>query len=153
MARAPGDLVDFIRTHGLVLESAKGPVGNLVAHIVGAPVSGNWWSHPQANAVYNALQEVRSSPDILTCRLVNGKVTLVHRRLWPALLNLSSRIDPSRLAAIAERHTPSGKHEVTRTPLAEWVGEDVRACASRLTTEEALRMLEAIAPLHSMLAE
>src|SRR4030095_8986655 len=135
----------------MVLESAKGPIPNLVSPIAGSPVTGNWWAHPQARAIFNALQEVRASPDILACRLVNGKVTLVHRPRWPILIRLQSRIAPSRLAAIEERHTPSGKHIVTEVPLAEWVGDDVKSMAARLPADEALRTLDAIAPGRSML--
>ena len=145
------DLVEFVRAEGMVLESAKGPIPNLVTRIVGSAVNGNWWRHPQAHAIFNALQEVRRSPDVIACRLVNGKVTLVHRRLWPVLFKLQSRIPPSRIAVLDERHTPSGKHEVTAIPLSEWAGADVESAASRLDVEDALRALEAIAPLRSML--
>jgi hypothetical protein len=151
IAVSVSDLVEFIRKQGMVLESAKGPIPNLASRIAGSPVTGNWWGHPHAHAIFNALQEVRASPDILACRLVNGKVTLVHRRLWPVLLRLQSRIAASRIAAIEERHTPGGKHVVTQVPLAEWVGDDVKSKAARLPADEALRTLEAIAPARFML--
>jgi hypothetical protein len=89
----------------------------------------------------------------MACRLVNRKITLVHRRLWPVLLALQPRIAPSRIAVIEERHTARGRHEAHETPLSEWVTDDVKAAAASLDVEEALRMLEAIAPLRSMLGE
>jgi hypothetical protein len=149
VARTREELVEFIRAEGMVLQSAKGPVPSLAAYVVGAPVAGSWWAHPQGKAIFAALQAVRASPDVLACRLVNGKVTLVHRRLWPALLAASSKIPSSRTAVIEERHTPLGKHEASETPLADWAPDDVRQLASRLTVDEALRALEAIAPLLS----
>src|SRR5215204_117261 len=103
MKPSNADLIDFVRSQGMVLESAKGPIPNLVTRIVGSPVTGNWWAHPQSNAIFNALQEVRESPDVMACRLVNRKVTLVHRRVWPVLLALKSRIASSRIAVIEER--------------------------------------------------
>jgi hypothetical protein len=145
------DLIAFIGSEGMVLESARGPIPNLVARIVGSPVAGNWWAHPQSHAIFRALQGVRASPDVMACRLVAGKVTLVHRRLWPVLLKLQSRIPPSRIAVVEERHTPSGRHEVHETPLAEWVAEDVKSAAAHLDPGCALRTLEGIAPLASML--
>jgi len=145
------DLVAFIRSEGMVLQSARGPIPNLVSRIVGSPVAGSWWAHPQSHAIYRALQGVRASRDVMACRLVAGKVTLVHRRLWPIVLALQPRIPPSRLAVIEERHTPSGRHEVRETPLAEWVTDDVKSAAARLDPGEALRTLERIAPLGSML--
>lgn len=152
-APATADLVEFIRCEGMVLESAKGPIPNLVQRIAGSPVAGNWWTHPQANAIYRALTEVRESPDVMACRLVNRKVTLVDRRLWPVLLALQPRIAPSRTAVVEQRHTASGRHEAHETPLTEWVTDDVKAAAASLDVSEALRMLEAIAPLRSMLGE
>jgi hypothetical protein len=150
-APTTGDLIAFIRSEGMVLQSARGPIPNLVSRIVGSPVSGNWWAHPQSHAIYRALQGVRASRDVMACRLVAGKVTLVHRRIWPTLLALQSRIPSSRLAVIEERHTPSGRHEVRETPLAEWVTDGVKSAAARLDPDEALRTLESIAPLGSML--
>jgi hypothetical protein len=148
---AYADLLEFIRKEGMVLESAKGPIPNLVSRIAGSPVAGNWWGHPKAHAIFNALQEVRASPDILACRLVNGKVTLVHRRLWPALLAAQAKFPSSRTAVIEERHTSTGKHEVIETPLAEFVGDEVKAAAGRIEADEALRTLEAVAPARAML--
>jgi hypothetical protein len=53
---------------------------------------GSWWAHPQSHAIYRALQGVRASRDVMACRLVAGKVTLVHRRLWPIVSLLQPRI-------------------------------------------------------------
>jgi len=55
--------------------------------LAGEPVSGSWWSHPQANAIYNALQAL--DEDVRSLKLVRGKVTLIHRRLWPSVLGIA----------------------------------------------------------------
>jgi hypothetical protein len=47
---------------------------------------GSWWSHPAANEIYRVLQRVDTDPDLVSTKLLSGKVTLVHRRLWPELL-------------------------------------------------------------------
>ena len=47
---------------------------------------------------------------MLVCRLVGGKVTYVHRRLWPALVRVSGRFPRKNLAKVHEKHTASGKH-------------------------------------------
>ena len=117
--------------------------------IVGEPIRGSWWGHPENKWIYDTLE--RLEPETARVKLLNEKVTLVHRRLWPVLFKLQSRIPPSRIAVLDERHTPSGKHEVTAIPLSEWAGADVESAASRLDVEDALRTLEAIAPLRSML--
>src|ERR1044072_1662901 len=90
----------FFRAHGVVLASAKGPVPRLIDAIAGEPLTGNWWSHPRASAIYNVLSEVSASEQVLICRLIDGKVTLVHRRFWPALVRLGDRFAPQQIAQV-----------------------------------------------------
>ena len=81
----------FVRKHGVVLEAATGPVPSLASAIAGAPIRGSWWSHAKGREIFKLTRAVRDSPDILVCRLVDGKVTYVHRRLWAALVCASKR--------------------------------------------------------------
>jgi hypothetical protein len=78
---------------------------------------------------------------VLVCRLVDGKITYVHRRLWPALVRLSERFPHTRLAQIREVHTVSGKHVVEEIRFPAWVSREVAAQASDLDEESALRQL------------
>jgi hypothetical protein len=79
---------------------------------------------------------------VLVCRLVDNKITFVHRRLWPALVRVADSLDPKRLAAVAEIHTPQGKHIVQATPFLEWVSPDVLAEAKTLTEADAAHALD-----------
>src|SRR2546430_5619779 len=99
----------FVREHGVVLASAKGPAPRLTEAIVGEPIKGSWWAHAQSHHIYSILQAVATSEQVLVCRVINGNVTLVHRRLWPALVRLANRFAPERLAQVHEQHTPSGR--------------------------------------------
>ena len=56
--------IAFVEAHGVVLASAKGPVPRLIEAIAGEPITGNWWSHPRANAIYNVLAEVSESEQV-----------------------------------------------------------------------------------------
>jgi hypothetical protein len=78
------EALDFVKRHGAVLESAKGTIPSLAQAIAGEPIRGSWWGHPKGNQIYMLLNDVCDSPDIVRCRLMDGKITLVHRRLWPA---------------------------------------------------------------------
>jgi hypothetical protein len=40
------DIIAFVRQHGVVLESRKGPVPNLAEAVAGTPIRGSWWNHP-----------------------------------------------------------------------------------------------------------
>jgi len=124
-----------------VLESAHGPLPNLAERVAGEPIRGSWWSHPRSHEIFDAIQQVRESPVVVATRLVNGKVTLIHRRVWPALVRVADRFPPERLAAVHEEHTPSGAHHKTETPFPEWVPSEVVANAQTLTFEAALQQL------------
>ena len=140
----PEEAVAFVEKHGLVLESARGVLPNLAEAVVGEPIRGSWWGHPRAHKILLCRRAVRASPDVLVCRLLAGKVTYVHRRLWPAVVRLAQRFDPSRLALIQEVHTTSGKHEVHTTAFPGWVPADVQRAAKDFTEEEAASLLWAV---------
>jgi hypothetical protein len=131
----------FVREQGVVLASAKGPAPRLIEAILGAPILGNWWSHPRARFIYRVLEEVSASDEVLVCRLVDGKITLVHRRLWPALVRAAAHVDPARIAQVSNEHTPSGRHVSREVAFPRWVPEVVRAEAARLSEQEALAAL------------
>lgn len=133
--------VDFVKRHGVVLETAKGPVPTLAHAVTGETIRGSWWSHPQAHAIHAAKCRARHSRDVLACRIVRGKITLVHKRLWPALVRVASCLPMERLASIQEFHTAAGAHRVEETPYPEWVPNDVRKEGERLTQEQAIESL------------
>jgi len=83
--------LQFVERHGIVLESAHGPVVTFTDAAVGERIRGNWWSHPKSHQIFALTRLVRNSPDVLVCRLVDGKITYVHRRVWPALVLLAGR--------------------------------------------------------------
>lgn len=62
----------------------------MVDAAAGEAVRGSWWSHSQSHAIFRALERLREDPDAFLCKLVDGKQTYVHRRLWPALLRLQA---------------------------------------------------------------
>ena len=80
--RTADEAIEFVKEHGVVLEAARGPVPSLVEAIIGASVRGSWWGHHRAHEIFQLTRAMRSSPDVLVCRLVDGKITYVHRRLW-----------------------------------------------------------------------
>ena len=137
----PAEALAFVSTHGLVLESAIGPVPSLAAAIAGEPIRGSWWAHPRGREIFAATRAIRDSPDVLVCRLVDGKITYVHRSLWPALVRLSERFPHAHLAQIREVHAASGKHVVEESPFPTWVSREVAAQASDLEEKSALQQL------------
>jgi hypothetical protein len=134
----PEQALEFIRHHGVVLVSAKGSAPRLTEAIAGQPIKGSWWAHPQGRHIFAILGAVADSGDVLTCRLVDGKVTLVHRRLWPALVRLSARFAPAQIAQVMQEHTASGKHVNTEIAFPHWVPADVLELAKSTDEQAAL---------------
>ena len=137
--------VSFVEKHGVVLASAKGPVPSVAEAIAGEPIIGSWWSHPKAQAIFDALSEIDDDIDVRCFKLVDNKVTFVHRRLWPALVRLAQdgRIPAERAASIQQEHMPTGEHKNVVTPFPDWVPDEVGAAAQRLSADEAKRQLGA----------
>lgn len=138
--------LSFVRKHGVVLESANGPIPGLVQAIVGAGIKGNWWSHPRGKEIFLVTRFVRDSDQVLVCRLMSGKVTLVHRRLWPALVRCAGHFRPDRISRLIEVHTRSGAHSSRSVPFPDWVPESVAIEAGQLSEESALNTLSAFLP-------
>jgi hypothetical protein len=84
---------------------------------------------------------------VLVCKLVEGKVTYVHRRLWPALVKLAARFPKERLAKIWEEHTETGAHRARAMAFPKWVPPDVLKEAKALSPKDAESLLGACLPL------
>lgn len=75
-------LFDILRSRGALT------VTDLADHIAGEQIRGSWWGHPKAHEIYRLLGELLNHRDVFCCKLIDGKDTLVHRRLWPALVRV-----------------------------------------------------------------
>jgi hypothetical protein len=140
-AMTSSDALAFVERHGVVLVAARGPVPRLTEAIAGEPIAGSWWGHRLGHEIYAVLGEVTESPDVLVCRVVAGKVTLVHRRLWPALIRSADRFDVALLARVEQVHTPHGHHENVETPFPDWADAEARNEASELDADAAIAAL------------
>jgi hypothetical protein len=132
----------FVQRHGIVLVSAKGPAPRLTEAIAGEPIKGSWWGHRKGRLIFAVLQKLEDSPDILVCRFIAGHVTLVHRRLWPAIVKLADHFHADQLAQIRQEHTAAGKHVNHLTAYPAWVPAEILEEATRLSTQEAQGLLK-----------
>jgi hypothetical protein len=131
----------FVEEHGVVLVSAKGPVPRLTEAIAGELIKGSWWGHPKGRQIFAILEAVTESEDVLVCRLVKGKITLVHRRLWPALVRLAKRFPPDQIAKVRQEHTASGRHVNKEVPFPRWVPAEAMKQARSISEEDAIAAL------------
>ena len=137
----PGQALALVKKHGVMLESARGPVPNLVDTVVGGTRKGSWWTHPRGREVFWLTRSLRDSPDILVTRFVNGNITYIHRRLWAPFVRLAGGLPKARIARVREVHTTSGAHRLDIEPFPGWVPEDVASEAKSLSQDEAVRRL------------
>ena len=133
--------IAFVKANGIVLESASGPAPSLAAAIADEPIRGSWWKHRKASQIFRCSRAVRDSKDVLVCRLLGGKVTYVHRRLWPALVKLHDRFESKYLSAIREIHTAQGKHKLHVIAFPSWVPPEITVEARNLSARNAAEML------------
>jgi hypothetical protein len=102
---------------GLLLTQDK-TLPNVVSTVTGETPRGSWWSHPKGREVFAVLSELADHEDVLLTKLLLGKDTFVHRRLWPALLAVGSAQEPWQLkglSVVARRLRK--KVEDSRTPV------------------------------------
>jgi hypothetical protein len=127
----------FVEEHGVVLALARGKVPTLTEAIAGAPIKGSWWGHPEGKRIFAVLSEVQEHDDILVCRLLAGKLTLVHRRLWPALAALAGELPADALARVRQVHTATGKHVNEVIPFPRWLPPDAAVDAASMDPDRA----------------
>jgi hypothetical protein len=132
----PGVLAVLVE-RGMLLESARGPLPNVAELVAGGPIRGSWWGHPASHRIYRTLTELAASPDVVRLRLIDRKVTLVHRRVWPALARVSASFPPAALTALTQEHTTSGAHRRLEQAYPSWLPDGVESAAGRYAEDEA----------------
>ena len=79
--------VDALERTGLLfLHDARKP--SLTAMVAGAPIKGSWWGHPSGKRIFQVANALEDEGQALFVPLLSAKVTLVHPRLWPALVSV-----------------------------------------------------------------
>ena len=144
---SPKEAIAFVERHGVVLQAARGPVPSLAEAIAGGRIRGSWWGHSKGREIFRATEAVCDSPEVLVCKLVQGNVTYVHRRLWPALVKLASRFRRAQLAKVWSEHTPSGAHRSRRQAFPGWLPPGVLREAQDLSVSEAETLLSPVLAL------
>ncbi len=90
-----------LERRGLLLETDP-KLPSLVALVAGGPVRGSWWGHPLGHTIFATGEALFRHRDVLLVKLVSGKATWVHRRLWPALLAVARSREPWQMDGLSE---------------------------------------------------
>ncbi len=90
-----------LRRLGLLLETdARLP--SVASLIAGEPVSGSWWSHAFGQKIFATLGQFEDHRDVMFTKLISGKVTLVHRKLWPEILAIGTARAPWQMKGLSK---------------------------------------------------
>ncbi len=84
---------DELRERGLLLLQDK-QLPSVVTIITGERLSSSWWSHAKGQEIFNCLGIIADDRDVLTTRLIGGKVTFIHRSLWRPFLSIATANEP-----------------------------------------------------------
>ena len=98
-------LLDRLASVGLLLQQDQ-TRDNIVRILTSETLGTPGWDHPLANHIFKVLEGVSEHPDITLCKLISGKVTFVHRRLWPSLYTVGASKEDWQLQSLTddERH-------------------------------------------------
>ena len=133
-------LADLKRRGLMLVHDSTFP--SLTGLTIGEPIRGSWWAHPLSNDVYNISQQLQHCGEVAQTKLVSGKETYVHRKLWPHLIaigisreawQLDSLTAPTReLLEEADRAGSIRMDQIKSTRPRKELSEDARTLAARL---------------------
>jgi hypothetical protein len=93
MIRTADEALELVRRHQVVTMTSVEGFRSLVAEIAGGPVRGSWWGHPKGSLMYELANGLHDSREVVAAKWIDGKVTFVHRSLWPALYRVATSPD------------------------------------------------------------
>lgn len=62
--------------------------------VAGEPIRGSWWSHEKGCTIFAVCESLSEHPDLLIAPLVSGKLTWIHKSLWPAVIAVATERAP-----------------------------------------------------------
>ena len=93
------DLLERLREFDLLLiTDPKFP--SITGYVAGGAVRGSWWGHPKSHEIFRLASALDDHPDVLAIKLISGKVTLIHRPLWPAIVAIGSAREPWQIQGL-----------------------------------------------------
>ncbi len=87
--------------YGVVLHSDP-RFPSLVNMVAEETVHGSWWRHPRAHRIFQVAGKLTENPDVLLTKLVSGKDTYIHRRVWTHFLAVATSKDSWQLSGLPD---------------------------------------------------
>lgn len=138
MPRDLESVLEHLERHGWMQLAGVEP-WTLTSHISGEAIRGSWWGHDSGPRIYEICTRLGEHRDVESFRLVDRKVTFVHRRLWPAVVAAGRAQDPWQLAMarsedreLLARVEKEGKFNTYKQVVAGMRSKDLGAAGLRL---------------------
>ena len=140
------DVRRALAKHGLLLLQDKSAL-DIVGMIAGEKLSTSWWGHAAGRTIFACLERLDDDPDVISTRLVAGKITYLYRHLWPPFLGVATSHEPWQtkgLSADARKLFDAVKRRDTRAtgPAARELQERLLVHAEQVHTESGKHELE-----------
>jgi hypothetical protein len=138
MVRTEHDALELIRQRLVVTEVPATGTTSLVEAVAGGPVHGSWRTHAKGRLMYRLGRMLRASNEVLSVRLVEGKVAFVDPSLWAVVYRVA--MEPSRRRRSLEGLSPQARALLTAVERDKVVrlGKDSELTKARETLEERL---------------
>lgn len=133
------EAVGLLAAERMLMLAPHAPLRSLVEEIGGRGTKGTWWAHAKGGLIFNISSDLSDHPDTLVVKLVAGKVTFVHRSLWPVLLRVT--LDPTRQAEKLSHLSPEALRLFERIAIEGTVRPEKSHKAARLELEKSLLVL------------
>jgi hypothetical protein len=111
VVRTEHDALELIHQKRVVTEVPATGTPSLVEAVAGGPVRGSWRSHAKGRLMYRLGRMLRASDEVLSVRLVEGKVAFVDPSLWPAVYRVA--MEPSRRRRTLAGLSPQARELLT----------------------------------------
>lgn len=86
-------ILGHLKLRGFLL-LADSTLPSLAGLVAKSSLKGSWWAHPKGHEIFSMSEKLDDHPDVATARLILGKITFIHNRLWPALFVVGKSKEP-----------------------------------------------------------
>ncbi len=129
-----------------MVSDAKLPSVSVI--VAGEPIRGSWWGHFKGHEIHQVSSQMASNDEVLVTKLVSGKITYVHRKLWPAIFAIGSSHQSWQVTGL----TPAARQLLALVDKAGHIRTDTIHVKGKLrgqTMGDAARELETRLLVHS----
>jgi len=128
--------IELLEEIGLLLVRGT-EIPDVCRLVTGKEFKGSWWSNPAAHQIFGVNERLADHPDITLAKLISGKVTFVHRQLWPQLFILGTQRSDWQVSGLSAKakqllKTLDAKTTLVSTDLGPKPGDLVRELELKL---------------------